>query len=100
MGLDAWKTRVRALKIEAHALALAMKDPRVPWYARVLAAAVLAYALSPVDLIPDFIPVVGCLDDLVIVPAGLMLLRRMIPPKVLADTREQARRAALDSRGQ
>ncbi|MEI6137309.1 MAG: YkvA family protein [Chloroflexota bacterium] len=69
---------------------LACRDPRVPWYAKALAGAVLAYALSPIDLIPDFIPMVGYLDDLVIIPAGLALVRRMIPADVLAEHRETA----------
>ncbi|WP_428678837.1 YkvA family protein [Sphingopyxis sp.] len=67
------------LAVEAHAAWLAARDPRVPWYARLLAVAVAAYALSPIDLIPDFIPVLGWLDDLIIVPLGLILVRRLIP---------------------
>lgn len=67
------------LAIEAHAAWLAARDPRVPMIARVLAFGVAAYALSPIDLIPDFIPVLGWLDDLLIVPLGLWIVRRMIP---------------------
>jgi uncharacterized membrane protein YkvA (DUF1232 family) len=66
------------LAVEAHAAWLAARDPRVPWFARILAVAVAAYALSPIDLIPDFIPVLGWLDDLVIVPLGLLAVRRLI----------------------
>jgi uncharacterized membrane protein YkvA (DUF1232 family) len=69
---------------------LAYRDPRVPWYARVFAACVVAYAFSPIDLIPDPIPVLGYLDDLVLVPLGVVLARRMIPPDVLAECRERA----------
>jgi uncharacterized membrane protein YkvA (DUF1232 family) len=72
------------------ALRLAAADPRVPWYAKALAAAVVGYALSPVDLIPDFIPVLGWLDDLILVPAGFWLAVKMIPPDVWEDCRRQA----------
>ena len=82
--------RARTIRRDTYALYLACRDPRVPWYAKLLAGAVLAYALSPIDLIPDFIPVIGYLDDLIIVPAGLVLVRRMIPAAVLAEHREAA----------
>jgi uncharacterized membrane protein YkvA (DUF1232 family) len=72
--LERWKTRARELKREIHALALACKDPRVPWPAKLLAAGVVGYALSPIDLIPDFIPVLGHLDDLLLVPLGSISL--------------------------
>jgi uncharacterized membrane protein YkvA (DUF1232 family) len=91
-----WRTRVRELKIQVHALLLACRDPRTPWYAKALAALVVAYALSPIDLIPDFIPVLGQLDDLLLVPLGIALAVRLIPPEVLADCRARARQA--DSR--
>src|SRR5205807_9214322 len=80
----------RHIKRETYALYLAGRDPRTPWYARVLAGLVIAYALSPIDLIPDFIPVLGYLDDLIIVPAGLLLVSRLIPSPVLADARARA----------
>lgn len=80
----------RGLKAELLALSLAARDSRTPWLARVLALLVLAYALSPIDLIPDPIPVLGQLDDLLIVPAGLWLVLRLIPPDVLADARARA----------
>ncbi|WP_019588289.1 YkvA family protein [Deinococcus apachensis] len=80
----------RHLKGELLALSLAARDPRTPWPARLLALLVLAYALSPIDLIPDFIPVLGQLDDLLLVPAGLWLALRLIPPPVLADARARA----------
>ena len=81
----------RRLKTEAYALYLAYKDPRVPWYARAFAAVVVGYAFSPIDLIPDPIPVLGYLDDVILVPLGIALAIRMIPPEVLSDCRERAR---------
>ena len=94
MSLTSWKSRAKGLKSEVYALYLACKDPRTPWYAKAFAAMVLGYALSPVDLIPEFIPVLGYLDDLVIVPAGMALLIRMIPKEVLEECRERARNAS------
>ena len=88
--LAGWKQRVQQLKTEVYALYLAYRDPRVPWYARAFAACVVAYALSPIDLIPDFIPVLGYLDDLLLVPLGIWLALKMIPPDVLAECREKA----------
>lgn len=90
----AWRERARALKTELHALYLAYRDPRTPWYAKLFAAGVLAYAFSPLDLIPDPIPVLGQLDDLVLVPLGIALALRMIPPAVMADCRARAGEAA------
>jgi uncharacterized membrane protein YkvA (DUF1232 family) len=78
------------LKQETYALYLAYRDPRTPWYAKLLAGAVVAYAFSPIDLIPDPIPVLGYLDDLVLVPLGIALAIRAIPAPVLADCRQQA----------
>ena len=89
--LDRLKARARSLTRETLALYLVARDPRTPWYAKLLAAAVVAYALSPFDLIPDFVPVLGYLDDLIIVPAGIALVLRLVPAEVLADCREQAR---------
>jgi uncharacterized membrane protein YkvA (DUF1232 family) len=89
------KERARSLKRDTYALYLAARDPRTPWYAKVVAGAVVAYALSPFDLIPDFIPVLGYLDDLIIVPAGIALVLRLVPAEVLADCRAQAQ-AHLD----
>lgn len=96
--LSRWKYRVRQLKTETYALYLACRDPRVPWYAKAVAGFVVAYALSPIDLIPDFIPVLGYLDDLIIIPLGLLLAVRMIPPQVLTEAREQASLAAQQGR--
>jgi uncharacterized membrane protein YkvA (DUF1232 family) len=88
--LESWKRRAAQLKVETYAIWLAYKDPRVPWYARVFAGCVVAYAFSPIDLIPDPIPVLGYLDDLVLIPLGIALALRMIPPEVMADCREKA----------
>jgi uncharacterized membrane protein YkvA (DUF1232 family) len=85
-----WQQRVRQLKKETYAIHIACKDPRVPWYARVFAGFVVAYAFSPIDLIPDVIPILGYLDDLILVPLGIMLVIKMIPPDVLAECREKA----------
>ena len=85
--LKAW---ARNLKRDSHAIYLASRDPRVPWHAKILAVAVAAYALSPIDLIPDFIPVVGYLDDLVIVPLGIWLVVSLIPDEVMAECRARA----------
>jgi uncharacterized membrane protein YkvA (DUF1232 family) len=71
-----WRDEARKLKQDVVAIALATRDPRVPWYAKALGACIIAYALSPIDLIPDFVPVVGYLDDLVLVPLGLLLMLR------------------------
>ena len=87
------KRWARRLKVEVHALYLAYKDPRVPWYARAFAAVVVGYAFSPIDLIPDPIPILGYLDDLVLIPLGVALAIRMIPPHVLTECREEARQA-------
>jgi len=88
------KQAVRALERDVHALYLAARDPRVPWYAKAVALAVAAYALSPIDLIPDFIPVLGFLDDLVIVPLGILLALRLIPPAIMAEHRATAAAAS------
>jgi uncharacterized membrane protein YkvA (DUF1232 family) len=85
------KTWARQLKQELYALYLAYRDPRVPWYARIVTAGVVAYAFSPFDLIPDFIPILGYLDDLLLVPLGVWLVLRMIPAEVMAECRERAR---------
>ena len=88
--LDRVKQWARRLKLDVIALWIAARDPRTPWYAKVLAAAVAAYALSPIDLIPDFIPVIGYLDDLLIVPIGIALTIRLIPPELMAEFRQKA----------
>ena len=80
----------RAIKQDVHALWLAARDPRTPWYAKALAMGVAAYALSPIDLIPDFIPVLGYLDDAILVPLGIMLVVRLMPPELMAEYRATA----------
>jgi uncharacterized membrane protein YkvA (DUF1232 family) len=80
----------RTLRRDVLTLYLAARDPRVPWYAKAVAACVAVYALSPIDLIPDFIPILGYLDDLVIVPLGIWLAIRLIPPFVLEELRQAA----------
>jgi uncharacterized membrane protein YkvA (DUF1232 family) len=93
-----WRTQARRLKRDAHALYLACRDPRTPWAAKALAAALVAYAFSPIDLIPDFIPVLGYLDDLVVLPLGVLLVSRMIPATVMADCRARAERSLATGR--
>lgn len=85
-----WRERVAALKRETLALYLAARDPRTPWYARLLVAAIAAYALSPIDLIPDFVPVLGLLDDVVLLPLGVALALRLVPADVMAECRTRA----------
>ena len=87
------RTKARALKRETVALYLAARDPRTPWAAKLVVTIVVAYALSPIDLIPDFIPVVGYLDDLVLLPLGIFLALKLIPATVLADARQAAQQA-------
>ena len=88
--MDDLRRRARALKAETLALSYAVRDPRVPWYARLLAVAVVAYALSPIDLIPDFVPILGYLDDLILVPLGIVLVLRLMPTEVLEECRARA----------
>ncbi len=90
MNLATLKARARQVKVELIALALASRDPRTPWYAKLIVAGCVAYALSPVDFIPDFIPVIGLIDDLIFIPLALALAVRFIPEPVLADCRSRA----------
>jgi len=90
--IDAWKARARQLETEVYALYLAYRHPRTPWYARIFAAVVVGYAFSPIDLIPDPIPLLGYLDDLVLVPLGVFLALKLIPPEVLVECRREAQR--------
>jgi len=96
MDLKSWKTKSKQLRTEIVALYLAAKHPRTPWYAKVLAALIIGYALSPIDLIPDFIPVVGYLDDLIIIPAGIVLLIKIIPGDILEECRAKAQSDVLN----
>jgi uncharacterized membrane protein YkvA (DUF1232 family) len=88
--IEQWKQRARHLKREVYALYLACKDPRVPWYARVLALCVVGYAFSPIDLIPDFVPILGQVDDLILIPLGVAAVIKLIPPAVLQESRDKA----------
>jgi uncharacterized membrane protein YkvA (DUF1232 family) len=89
-----WFDRLRCwakdIKRDVYALYFAARDPRTPWYAKMLAITVAAYALSPIDLIPDFIPVVGYLDDIILVPLGILLVVRLIPPDIMTEHRRTA----------
>ena len=87
--LEEWARRIRR---DAFALALALRHPRVPWYAKALAAGIVAYAASPIDLIPDFIPVLGLLDEAVLLPLGILLVARLIPADLMAELRAEAER--------
>ena len=93
--LKQWSGR---LESEVYALYLAYKDPRVPWHARLFAALVVGYAFSPIDLIPDPIPVLGYLDDLLLAPLGIALAIKLIPPGVLAEHRAQAQKVAAEGK--
>jgi uncharacterized membrane protein YkvA (DUF1232 family) len=88
---ESWKRRARRLKAETYTLYLAYRHPRTPWYAKVFAALIVGYVFSPIDPIPDFIPGVGLLDEMVVVPIGILIAAKMIPPDVFAECREKAR---------
>ena len=94
--MDRFRERVRRLKSEKFALALAARHPKTPWFAKAFIAGIVAYAISPIDLIPDFVPVLGYLDDLILLPLGIAAAIRMIPPQVLTECRERAREANFD----
>jgi uncharacterized membrane protein YkvA (DUF1232 family) len=93
-----WRERVKQLETEVYVLYLALKDRRTHWYAKALAGVVVAYALSPVDLIPDFIPVLGYIDDLILIPAGIYLTFKMIPEEILEEHRQQVKTEPISSR--
>ena len=84
------KQRARHLKAETFALYLTARDPRTPWYAKLLVAGIVAYAFSPIDLIPDFVPILGYLDDLILIPMGIALAIKLVPHSVLAECRVRA----------
>jgi uncharacterized membrane protein YkvA (DUF1232 family) len=98
ISLQKLKQQAKRLKIELYAIYLACRDPRVPWYARAFAACVVGYAFSPIDLIPDFIPVLGYLDDLILVPLGIAIVIKMIPPKVMVECRVKAQSTTQHNR--
>ncbi len=90
LGIDKIKIEARQLKEKTYTLYLAYRHPATPWYAKIFAAIVVGYAFSPIDLIPDFIPILGYLDDLIFVPLGIALAFKMIPEEALIAAREQA----------
>ena len=92
--MSALRERARALKRDAYALYYAVRDPRTPWYVKLLAGMMVAYALSPIDLIPDFLPLIGYLDELILLPAVMWIALRLVPPEALADARLRAAAAA------
>jgi uncharacterized membrane protein YkvA (DUF1232 family) len=96
--IETWRQRARELKTETYALYLAYRDPRTPWYGRLYAALVVGYAFSPIDLIPDFVPILGYLDDLILVPLGIAVALRMIPPPVLLESRQKAKTVMAEGR--
>lgn len=98
MPKESWREKAKRLKMEVYALCLAMKDSRVPWYAKVLMALTIGYAISPIDLIPDFIPVIGQIDDLIIVPLGITLVIKLIPRGVMDEYRQKARAEPINTR--
>lgn len=89
--LNLWKQKAHELKIQVFALYLAYRDPRTPWFAKAFAALVVGYAFSPIDLIPDFIPILGYLDDLILLPLGVKIALGLIPTDIMAECREKAR---------
>jgi uncharacterized membrane protein YkvA (DUF1232 family) len=91
ISLQALRSRARQLKIELIALVLAARHPQTPWYAKLVVAGCVAYAVTPVDFIPDAIPVVGIIDDLIFIPLAIALAVRFIPAPVLADCRARSR---------
>ncbi len=96
--LEKFKQRVRHLKTETFALYLAARHPSTPWYAKMLVAFIVAYALSPIDLIPDFIPVLGYLDDLILIPIGIALAIKLVPPAVLTECRARSQEALVNGK--
>ncbi len=94
MNVEAWKQRARQLSAQTYALYLAYRHPRTPWYAKVFAALIVGYVFSPIDPIPDFLPGVGLLDEMVVVPIGILITAKMIPRDILEECREKAREVA------
>jgi uncharacterized membrane protein YkvA (DUF1232 family) len=94
MNWQAWKRRARQLSGHTYTLYLAYRHPRTPWYAKVFAALIVGYVFSPIDSIPDFIPIVGLLDEIVVVPIGILIAAKMIPEDVFEECREKAREVA------
>jgi uncharacterized membrane protein YkvA (DUF1232 family) len=94
MNLEAWKRRARQLSAQTYALYLAYRHPRTPWYAKVFAALIVGYVFSPIDPIPDFIPGVGLLDEMVVVPIAVLLAAKMIPRQVMEECQEKSQEMA------
>jgi uncharacterized membrane protein YkvA (DUF1232 family) len=94
MKIEAWKRRARQLSAQTYALYLAYRHPSTPWYAKVFVALIVGYVFSPIDPIPDFIPGVGLLDEMVVVPVGVLIATKMIPAEVFAECQEEAREVA------
>ncbi len=97
-SLSQFKQCVRELKSETFALYLAGRHPATPWYAKLLVAGIVAYAFSPIDLIPDFVPILGYVDDLILIPIGIALAMKLIPPPVMAECRLRAREAMANGK--
>src|ERR671915_1616665 len=95
MNWQAWKQRARQLSAQTYTLYLAYRHPRTPWYAKAFATLIVGYVFSPIDPIPDFIPGVGLLDEMVVVPIGILIAAKMIPPDVFEECREKAREVPL-----
>ena len=93
---ESLRLRIGQLRAETHALYLAARHPQTPWYAKLAVAAIVAYALSPIDLIPDFVPILGYVDDLVLIPLGIALAVKLIPSGVLRECRARAREQFAD----
>jgi uncharacterized membrane protein YkvA (DUF1232 family) len=98
MSKQSWRDRVNKLNLEVYALYLAFRDKRCPWYAKVWIGLVVGYAVSPIDLIPDFIPVLGQIDDLIIIPAGIAVAVKMIPKGVMDECRQRAVNQPMNSK--
>jgi len=96
--VENFKKRLRHLKTETYTLYLAARHPQTPWYAKLFVAVVVAYAFSPIDLIPDFVPVLGYLDDLVLIPLGIAVAIKLVPPSVMAECRARAQEAAVSEK--
>ena len=93
-----WKEKVKKLKQEIYALYLAYKDPRVSWYAKIFIVILVGYVISPIDLIPDFIPIIGYLDDLIILSLGIVLAIKMIPREVMEECRKESAKGIKDKK--
>lgn len=94
MNVEAWKRRARQLSAQTYALYLAYRHQRMPWYAKVFAALIVGYVFSPIDPIPDFIPGVGLLDEMVVVPVAVLIAAKMIPRQVMEECREKSQEVA------